>query len=367
MIGMLKKYEKIKQDISEKIISNVYQVNDKLPTETELMKNHGVSRFTVRRALDELEKENFVYSIQGGGTFVNNWQYNQQHKTKNSTIGVVSTYITSYIFSNIIQGIDNYISSYGYSILIASTQNNPDKERQGLNNLLSNDLSGLIIEPTKSGEENINKNIYENIKAMGMPMLSINSTYDLNIPHLVMDDVKSGELITDYLISRGHEQIVGIFKVDDKQGIDRMNGFIKAYRHRPEISNLNDIMMYQTEENKKNLFYKLHSLLKRKEFIPSAIVCYNDELAIQVISFVKKLGLNVPYDVSIISIDDYQMSKYINPELTTIRHPQENMGVDAGKMILNMIKQKPVESIVYPPYLIERNSVIVKNQTKDSV
>src|SRR5699024_2006421 len=243
MIGMLKKYEKIKQDISEKIISNVYQVNDKLPTETELMKNHGVSRFTVRRALDELEKENFVYSIQGGGTFVNNWQYNQQHKTKNSTIGVVSTYITSYIFSNIIQGIDNYISSYGYSILIASTQNNPDKERQGLNNLLSNDLSGLIIEPTKSGEENINKNIYENIKAMGMPMLSINSTYDLNIPHLVMDDVKSGELITDYLISRGHEQIVGIFKVDDKQGIDRMNGFIKAYRHRPEISNLNDIMM----------------------------------------------------------------------------------------------------------------------------
>src|SRR5699024_8374228 len=204
------------QDISEKIISNVYQVNDKLPTETELMKNHGVSRFTVRRALDELEKENFVYSIQGGGTFVNNWQYNQQHKTKNSTISVVSTYITS----------------YRYSIINASTQNNPDKERQGLNNLLSNELSGLIIEPTKSGEENINKNIYENIKAMGMPMLSINSTYDLNIPHLVMDAVKSGELITDYLISRGHEQIVGIFKVDDKQGIDRMNGFIKAYRHR---------------------------------------------------------------------------------------------------------------------------------------
>jgi len=67
MLNMTKKYERIKQDISEKIISEIYHVNDKLPTESEIMKIYHVSRFTVRRAIDELEKENFVYSIQGGG------------------------------------------------------------------------------------------------------------------------------------------------------------------------------------------------------------------------------------------------------------------------------------------------------------
>lgn len=365
---MTKKYERIKQDISEKIISEIYHVNDKLPTESEIMKIYHVSRFTVRRAIDELEKENFVYSIQGGGTFVNDWKNKPHTEFKNRTIGLISTHIADYIFPNIITGIDNYISSYGYSILIADTQNNPEKERKSLTNLFSNSLAGLIIEPTKSAQDNINRGIYDNIKSMDIPMLTINAAYDgLDIPYLIMDDVKTGEMITDYLITQGHKQIIGIFKVDDKQGVDRMNGFIKAYQDYPDISNMGDIMMYQTEENKINLFKKLHSMLTGAEFIPTAIACYNDELAFQVINFVKEIGLKIPDDLSIISVDDYQFSKFIDSGLTTIRHPQEKMGFDAGKMIINMLNKQPVTSKIYEPKLIERGSVKMINQTKDSV
>lgn len=365
-LNMAKKYEIIKQDISEKIISEVYQVNDKLPTESELMEIYHVSRFTVRRAMDELEKENFVYSIQGGGTFVNDWKNKPHTEIKNKTIGLISTHIANYIFPNIITGIDNYISSYGYSILIADTQNNPEKERKSLTNLLSNNLSGLIFEPTRSARGNINKSIYDNIQSMGIPMLSINAVYDdLDIPYLIMDDVKTGEMITDYLISQGHKQIIGIFKVDDKQGINRMNGFIKAYQDHPEILNMGDIMMYQTEENKINLFKKLHAMLTGSEFIPTAIACYNDELAIQVINFVKEIGLKVPDDLSIIGVDDYQFSKFINSGLTTIRHPQEKMGFDAGKMIIDMLNKQPVTSKIYEPELIKRGSVRMVSQAKE--
>lgn len=368
MLNMTKKYERIKQDISEKIISEIYHVNDKLPTESEIMKIYHVSRFTVRRAIDELEKENFVYSIQGGGTFVNDWKNKPHTEFKNRTIGLISTHIADYIFPNIITGIDNYISSYGYSILIADTQNNPEKERKSLTNLFSNSLAGLIIEPTKSAQDNINRGIYDNIKSMDIPMLTINAAYDgLDIPYLIMDDVKTGEMITDYLITQGHKQIIGIFKVDDKQGVDRMNGFIKAYQDYPDISNMGDIMMYQTEENKINLFKKLHSMLTGAEFIPTAIACYNDELAFQVINFVKEIGLKIPDDLSIISVDDYQFSKFIDSGLTTIRHPQEKMGFDAGKMIINMLNKQPVTSKIYEPKLIERGSVKMINQTKDSV
>lgn len=367
MLNMTKKYERIKQDISEKIISEIYHVNDKLPTESEIMKIYHVSRFTVRRAIDELEKENFVYSIQGGGTFVNDWKNKPHTEFKNRTIGLISTHIADYIFPNIITGIDNYISSYGYSILIADTQNNPEKERKSLTNLFSNSLAGLIIEPTKSAQDNINRGIYDNIKSMDIPMLTINAAYDgLDIPYLIMDDVKTGEMITDYLITQGHKQIIGIFKVDDKQGVDRMNGFIKAYQDYPDISNMGDIMMYQTEENKINLFKKLHSMLTGAEFIPTAIACYNDELAFQVINFVKEIGLKIPDDLSIISVDDYQFSKFIDSGLTTIRHPQEKMGFDAGKMIINMLNKQPVTSKIYEPKLIERGSVKMINQTKDS-
>ncbi|WP_018662654.1 GntR family transcriptional regulator [Heyndrickxia acidiproducens] len=355
---MTKKYEKIKQDIREKILSEEYKVSEKLPTESELMEMYHVSRFTVRHAIDELEKENFVYRIQGGGIFVDNWKEKPKSAIKNKTIGLITTHIADYIFPNIITGIDNYISNYGYSILIANTQNNPEKERKSLTNLLSNELSGLIIEPTRSALNNANKGIYDNIKSMGIPMLFINAVYDdMDIPYLIMDDEKTGEMITNYLISRGHKQIAGIFKVDDKQGVLRMKGYIKAYQDHPEISNMSEIMMYQTEENKINMFKKLHTSLKRPEFAPTAIVCYNDQLAFQVINFVKEIGLKIPEDLSIISVDDYQFSKFINPGLTTIRHPQERMGLDAGKMIIDMLNKQPVTSKIYEPELIERDSV----------
>ena len=364
---MTKKYELVKQDISEKILSEVYKVNEKLPTESELMEIYQVSRFTVRHAIGELEKENFVYRIQGGGMFVNDWKNKPRAIADNKTIGLITTHIADYIFPNIITGIDNYISNYGYSVLIAGTQNNPDKERKSLTNLLSNQLSGLIIEPTRSALSNVNKNIYENIKSMGIPMLFINAVYDgLDIPYLIMDDVKIGEMATNRLIALGHKQIVGIFKVDDKQGIHRMNGYIKAYQGHPEISNLSEIMMYQTEENKVNLLKRLYTILTRPKFVPTAIVCYNDQLAIQVINFVKEIGLKVPENLSVIGVDDYQFSQFISPALTTIRHPQERMGLDAGEMIINMINKQPVTSKIYEPEIIQRDSVRAIEHANDA-
>lgn len=365
---MTKKYERVLQNISEKIISEEYKINEKIPTESELMEIYNVSRYTVRRAIDELEKKHFVYRIQGGGIFVDNWK--DQPKSSNinnsKTIGLITTHVADYIFPKIISGIDEYISQFGYSILISNTQNNPEKERKNLTNLLSNNLSGLIIEPTRSALNNVNKSIYENIRSMGIPMLFINAAYDdLDFPYLIMDDVKIGEMITNYLISLGHKQIVGIFKVDDKQGIYRMKGYIRAYQQYPEISNMGEILMYQTEENKIHLFQKLHTILTRPTFVPTAIVCYNDQLAIQVIDYVKGMGLRIPEDISIIGVDDYEFSKFTNPPLTTVRHPQEKMGLDAGKMIIDMINKQPVQSKIYEPEMIKRDSVRRINSAAD--
>lgn len=355
---MLKKYEIIKQDLCEQIISGKYPINGKIPTETILMEIYKVSRFTVRHAIGELEKENYIYRIQGRGMFVNNWKSKPKLPIKNKTIGLITTHIADYIFPNIIAGIDNYVSNLGYSILIANTQNNLEKERRSLINLLSNDLCGLIIEPTQSALSNTNENIYDNFKALGIPMLFINSTYkNLNFPYLIMDDEKIGKNITNYLIEHGHKRIVGIFKVDDAQGVHRMNGYINAYQEHPEIINSSDIMMYQTEENKVNVFKKLHSILKQTRYMPTAIVCYNDQLAIQVINFIHGIGLKVPDNISVIGVDDYQFSAFNNPSITTIRHPQEKMGYDAGKMMIDLIAKRPVTPKIYEPEIIVRKSV----------
>ena len=61
------KYELVKQTLRQEIISGKYQINEKLPTESQLMARFNVSRYTIRRAVGELENEHYVYRVQGVG------------------------------------------------------------------------------------------------------------------------------------------------------------------------------------------------------------------------------------------------------------------------------------------------------------
>lgn len=353
----ISKYKIVKEDLLEKILSGKYAVNDKLPTESELMATFKVSRYTIRRAVGELETANYVYRIQGGGIFVNDWLKKDSGTLKNKMIGIITTHLANYIFPNIITGIDRTASKHNYSILLSNTQNRPDRERQALIKMLENDLSGLIIEPTQSAINTANFDLYKRLKETKLPVIFINAHYkELDFPYVEMGDEKGEELITDYLFSMGHQHILGVFKTDDLQGVNRMNGFIKSYQQHSANSFLSEVIMYRTTDSMQNIFQRVEHIMLQKDR-PTAIACYNDQLAIQMISLLKSINLTVPDDISVTGFDNYQLSQYIDPTLTTVDHPKEQMGRDAGEIILNLINRKSVESISYEPTIKIRNSV----------
>ena len=114
---MTTKYEKVKEQIRRVISSGQYQPGDQLPTESTLMDKYGVSRYTIRRAMGELENEHYIYRIQGGGMFVEDWQAQRQQQPVNQkVVGVITTHLADYIFPSIISGIDRSLSQQGYSI-----------------------------------------------------------------------------------------------------------------------------------------------------------------------------------------------------------------------------------------------------------
>lgn len=351
------KYEMVEKDLKEKILSGFYEVNDKLPTESTLMKIYNVSRYTIRRAIGDLETQHFIYTIQGGGMFVDDWRQQVSKPLENKEIGVITTHIADYIFPNIITGIDRFVSSKGYSVLISNTQNDPEKERTSLSKMLESNLSGLIIEPTQSALGNPNKDLLMKFKQANIPTIFINSHYpDLDFPYIEMNDVAAGKLVTDALFNLGHQRILGIFKIDDSQGVHRMNGYVKSYQAHKEFSFLSEIVMFQSSDNLHSVFTRIGSILKREDR-PTAIVCYNDQLAIQVINLIRSLDLKVPDDISVIAFDNYQLSKYISPKLSTVEHPKEKMGRDAAKMLFDLMQgDKSNQSIVYDPQLILRES-----------
>lgn len=352
------KYEKVKENIKKLIETDQYHIGHKLPTESELMKKYGVSRYTIRRAAGELETEHYIYKIQGGGMYVDDWKKKKIRQTLNpNMVGIVTTHLADYIFPRIISGIDRKLSENGYSLIISNTHNNPQEERKALERMIENHVSGIIIEPTQSALPNQNLDIYKKIEAYNIPALLINAHYpDLSFPYLEVDDIQAEQEMTNHLIELGHKKILGMFQVDDKQGVNRLKGFMNAYMQHPEISYLSQTIMYQSAQDMGPIFKKAVQFLEGKD-APTAVVCYNDELAIQMMDIIRSIDLKIPDDISIVGFDDYILGHYISPRIATVEHPKERMGIDAAEMMIRMIDNEKVESKQYELKMLYNDSI----------
>lgn len=353
-------YQVIIDDIKSKILSGEYSILEKIPTESALREEYNVSRHTVRKAILELSNEGFLRSEKGSGTYVSNqYQSKASSNSNNKTIGVITTYISDYIFPSIIRGIEGRLNEDNYSLLLASTNNDVEQEKKALEMMLSYGVDGLIVEPTKSNLYNPNIAYYLSFKENDIPFIMINAHYEeLDVPFLVLDDVQSSYLATKELISNGHTQIGLISKMDDLQGKYRMKGYIKALgedklRFLPE-----HVFSYNTE-TKPELFTNLKEVLTENRDALTAIVCYNDEVGFEVSNLCKQLGISIPEELSIIGQDNSYIAKNASIKLTTLTHPQEQMGRDAADWIIKKLQGRndlPNE-YYYQPVLIEGETV----------
>ncbi|MDR0884882.1 MAG: GntR family transcriptional regulator [Clostridiales Family XIII bacterium] len=356
------KYVQIGEDIRGKILTGEYASGERIPTEMEFQNLYGVSRHTVRQAITQLAGDGYLRSEKGSGTYVSD-EYTQKTKSTSQNaqkkIGIITTYFSEYIFPSIIRGVEHVVSAEGYSLSIASTQNTFRLEKQALENMLLSGIDGLIVEPTQSSKLNPNISYYMQLKEMDIPFLMINAFYEeLETPSLRLDDELSGYLATKYLIDHGHKEIGIISKTDDLQGKYRLRGYLKAisenrlpYRH--------ELTLYYNTAAKKALFLRLTDYLSEYRDKLTALVCYNDEIALIVINVCNNLGIRIPEDLSIIGQDNSKIMRNIGLNLTTLSHPQEQMGEDAAHWIMNKVKNKKSEKplSLYEPAVIEGDSV----------
>jgi GntR family transcriptional regulator of arabinose operon len=351
------KYQLLKEYIKNHIKNNDLHYNDLISSEIELMKQFGISRHTVRRGISDLVNEGWLYKQQGKGTYVSDPKANQSGHGK--LVGVITTYINDYIFPEIIAGMEEAFSEEGYSIILGNTNNNVDKERLILTNMLNSNLSGLIVEPTKSVFPNHNKDLFEQISKRGIPILFIHATYqNVSANYIVEDDIMAGYEATKYLIDNGHTRIGGMFKQDDMQGHGRYEGYLKALRESDMTSNDHAVSWYTTETRdliiSENNEDGLNQLLKDV----TGIVVYNDQAASELITVLDNIGINVPGDVSLVSFDNANIAVSGKVKLTTIAHPKAGLGMDAAKGLMQLMNNRidKFEKVIIPE-LVVRESV----------
>lgn len=355
---MTAKYQQIKQHIKSKILDGSYQPHQKLSSEYEFVKEFQVSRHTIRQAIGELVSEGWLYRNHGVGTFcADRSSVDNQSSRKN--IAIITTYISDYIFPHLIRGAESYLSDKGYNVMILSTNNEFAKEKQALENILTQKVDGVIIEPTKSAFSNPNLSYYLNLENSNIPYVMIHAYYEELDPFsLTLNDEAAGFLITEHLIKYGHKNIIGAFKNDDTQGVQRTKGFLKAHRKYGCRIDPSLLITYSTSEKHEKPVQEVGKLLNRSENKPTGIVAYNDELVIKLLQVLRFQQLNVPEDISILGIDDSHFTEASEIKFSSATHPKEELGEDAAKMVVDLIEGdgKDVSSIVYEPALILRNS-----------
>jgi GntR family transcriptional regulator of arabinose operon len=211
------------------------------------------------------------------------------------------------------RGIESYLSSMDYTLILASTNNNIEKEKKCIEFILARNVDAIIVEPTKSAIYNPNINYYLNLETNGVPYVMLNALYpQLQAPSLVMDEGQGGFIATEHLIQLGHKKIIGIFKTDDLQGVNRMNGYIRAHRVHglPIISGL--IVSYNTEDQREKVQQEVKDLLHYHKGDITAIFCYNDAIALHINNLLRELHIKVPDDVYIVGYDDSYLARLSN-------------------------------------------------------
>jgi GntR family transcriptional regulator of arabinose operon len=336
------KYLQIEEYIKEQIFTGGFGKGEKISSEAELSKQFNVSRQTIRTAISNLVKSGLLYTVQGKGIFVAD---GRQGKAGTNLIGFATMRFSDYnIFPKIITGINSRTMLKGYSLVVGETQNTIEGEFCCLKGFLEKGVEALIVDPCKSVLPTPNLDIYKEFERRGIPVIFYNGyRADLDYSYVVADDQLGGYMAAKHLLDYGHRKISGIFKLDDIQAHKRFQGFAMAFREYGVPIPEEVIFWFSTEDYK--YFWndsneessRLDDLIMDKISDSTAMVAYNDYIAVKILKLLQKHKIKFPEEFSLVSFDDTDLTSFSSVAITSIKHPSMAMGEKLGESVLDLL------------------------------
>jgi DNA-binding LacI/PurR family transcriptional regulator len=251
---------------------------------------------------------------------------------RSQALGVIVSNIDDPFFSEILQGIEENAQERGYSMIIAASQRDPEREANIVRDLRERRVDGVIIcSGSFSAEQQ------REMLEYGIPIVIINNQsaedYRYSVYH---DDVDGSRQVTRHLIALGHRRIAYLGNASSgRTTLDRQTGF------REEMASAgltvpNEYIFEVEGGGPKNGFNALDHFLGLPN-PPSALFCFNDMMAIGVLKGLHAAGLSVPQDISVVGFDNIELSIYTTPPLTTVDQPKRYIGQEAARLLLDLL------------------------------
>jgi DNA-binding LacI/PurR family transcriptional regulator len=355
------KQRQIFETVRNRIQAGDFLPGDRIPSDSELVREFGVSRPTVAKALRELERCGMVRRKTGSGTYVLDFAGASGQQFGLLIPGLGETEI----FEPICAAMARTAHQMGHDLLwgaSASQSSVSDRGRQAVElcqKYIHDEVGGIFFAPLEhqSDKDEVNSTIVRLCGEAGVPVVLLDRDY---VPYpsrsrhdlVGIDNRRVGYMVTHHLFQQGCERVMFVARPGSAATIDaRIAGFMEAV---VKDSGLFDTkLVRRCEPNDKTAVGAFVS-----EQRPDGVVCGNDVTAGHLMHTLDQLGLDVPDDLLVAGIDDVKYAELLRVPLTTVRQPCEAMGEAAFRVMIDRIETPAAAArdVLLGCELIERES-----------
>ena len=303
----------------------------------------GVSKTTVSRVLNHRGylSEKTIAKVQKAMQELDyrpNIIARQLYKQRTDLVGMIFPTVDNPFFSQLEAEMERQLYRNGYKVLIGNSQNDPAKEENYLQQLLTHQVDGLIV-----GTQNRGLIGYQHAN---LPVVAIDQVVGKNIPVVSSDNYQGGLLATQRLLDDGCRHII---HTNGPLGLDTPTQKRReAYEHLMTKNNLPAIT-YHLDFNistidKERVFRRIFEEHPEVDGIFAA----NDTDASTIINLASEYGKRIPEDLKIVGYDGSNVTRLLLPGLTTIQQPIDEMADLAVQLLQARINGQNVKSVVLP-------------------
>ena len=325
----------------------------------DVARTAGVSTATVSRALRGLPHVNeqtraAVHRIALDLGYVPSKSASTLASGRTRTVGVVTPHIAKWYFAQAIEALEHELRAIGYDVLLLALPPGPTSRRPAFDPEALRqrvDAVAVLTVPLTGGE-------LDGLRRLRLPMAFVGASV-AGAMSVRIDDVAVGRTATEHLLALGHTRI-GHIGGDPEEAlnfnapVDRRAGWMSALRGAglsPDHS-LDVPGMFTVAGGRA----AMRTLLALPD-PPTAVFAASDEMAFGALTAVRDAGLRVPQDVSVIGVDDHELSELF--ALTTVGQPVAEQGRSAARMLLATLAGTPAHSnehLLLPTTLVERST-----------
>lgn len=288
---------------------------------------------------------------------------------KTKTIGIIIPEIVHHFFSKVITGIELVANKRGYNVIVGLSNESFDTEVINMQMLANGSIDGFILSIAKETLQQQDYHHFTETINQGMPIVMFDRVVnEIPCDKVIVDDIQGAKQAVGKLIANGCKNI-GIITTKDYVNVGKLRtqGYLETledHKIHPKSSlilKIEDKLL--SDDHLDKLEKEIEQLFKSNTSI-DGIFAVNELYAVTAIKVARKLGLEIPESLQVVSFTDGVLSKHCTPSLTTVRQHGLEIGEKSAELLINRLELEETEeeedevyeTVVIETDLIERES-----------